>query len=179
MLHSALVTALVAFLLAQSATAGTDFQSMPVGCSWTTAYSNGAVWVETYLGTKGGAYVTETRDGSAKGPLVARKQFNANGLMIKRTWSNGKWERFDPYSCFGEPGSCRYTHTNADGDRSILLNETTKSGQSYKVAGRVEGGDRFPDEYFTLGPFNLMVTNKSTNYSARVTEFSNCNLAAP
>lgn len=178
MTRHVLSAALAIGLFGQPATAGTNFQSMPVGCSWTTEYSNGNVWVETFIGIKDGAYVTQTRDGSAKGPFVAQKHFNAAGLMTKRIWANGKWEGFAPSSCFGEPGSCRYTFTNADGARSVMLNETTRSGKTYKVAGRVKGGARFPDEYFTLGPFNLMLTNKSPTSSARLTKFANCNLAA-
>ena len=181
MLRPAALAALVLLFLPhpmRAEAAGIDFRAMPVGCTWTTRYSNGNVWVETFKGRKGGAYVTEVRDGSATGPLVARFRFNKQGWMTERVWANGKWERFSPYSCFGELGNCRYTYTNADGERLVMLNTTTKSGREYTVEGRVEGEDSYPTEYFTLGPFNMTITNRAHNYSAETADFQNCNLGA-
>ena len=181
MLRSTALAALVLLGLSHPTRAeniGIDFGAMPVGCTWTTRYSNGNVWVQTFKGRKGGAYVTEVRDGSAKGPLVSRFRFNDQGRMTERVWADGKWERFSPYSCFGELGACRYIYTNGDGARMVMLNTTTKSGQGYRVKGRVEGGDSYPTEYFTLGPFNLAVTNKASNYWAETGTFQNCDLSS-
>lgn len=165
-------------VMAMAENRGIDFGTMPVGCTWTIRYSNGNVWVETFKGKDGGSYVTEKRDGSAKGPLVSRIRFNKNGWMTERVWAKNKWERFSPYSCFGEPRECRFVFTNADGVRSVILNTTTGSAETYKVKGRIEGGHSFPTETITLGPFNMGVSSKSSNYWSKTTDFTNCGLAS-
>ena len=147
---------------------------MPVGCAWTTEYSNGNVWHETFVGMKDGTYRTEVRDGSAKGDLVSRKRFDATGRMVERVWANGKWERFRPYSCFDEVGTCTYTFTNADGVRTRIVNRTARNGEGYQVRAKPEGGPEYPPETFTLGPYGLMTSNRSTGYSARITAFAGC-----
>lgn len=172
----ALLSALAILPIANPARAAIDFASMPVGCSWTVQYSNGNTWRETFKGRKGGRYVTQTVDLKRKNALVNTKKFDVAGNLVERVWGDGKWERFSPFSCFDTVGSCTYTFTNADGARSRIVNETRAAGKGFAVRARVKGGEAFPDETFQLGPFGLMVTNKSSNYSASIVSFKKCGL---
>lgn len=161
-------------LLAGPSGAAIDFPSMPVGCSWITQYSNGNTWRETFKGQKGGKYITQTVDLEHENALVNSKKFDAAGNLVERVWGGGKWERFSPFSCFDTVGSCTYTFTNADGEKSTITNETRKAGKGFAVRARVKGGEAFPDETFQLGPFGLMVRNNSSNYSALIVSFNGC-----
>ncbi|NBE06092.1 hypothetical protein [Paragemmobacter ruber] len=181
MIRTAALAALVSLFLPHPTRAeniGIDFRTMPVGCSWTVRYSNGNLWIHTFKGRKGGAYVTEVREDTTTGPLVSRIRYNKRGWMTERVWADGKWERFSPYSCFGELGKCSSTYTNADGVRLEMVNTTTKAGNTYTVEGRVKDGDVYPTEYFTLGPFNVTTMNKSSNYWAETKNFYNCGLGS-
>jgi hypothetical protein len=172
---SSLIAALIVAATAGQALSGVDFDHMPVGCSWATKYSNGNFWRETYKGRKGGVFVTETVDAKT-GKFVNRKKFDAAGRMIERVWESKKWERFSPYSCFDVPGSCEYTFTNADGAKQSIVNSAKKSGKGYTVKARSKGGEKYPDERFELGPFGLIVSNRSSNYSTATGAFKGCGL---
>lgn len=165
----------IAFLsLTSPATAQIDFAAMPVGCSWTMQYSNGNTWRETFLGKQGKAYVTELREGSDRGSLVARKRFDAKGRMIERTWANGKWERFKPYSCYGAPGVCEYTYSNADGLRQTIVNKTTSKGNGFIVRAQAKGSAPFPDETYRTGQFGVMIANRGGDFTSQVVSFHRC-----
>ena len=169
---------IVAFLsLAAPAMAQIDFAAMPVGCGWTTQYSNGNTWRETFLGKPGNAYVTEVREGSDTGALVARKRFDAKGRMIERTWASGKWERFKPFSCYGEPGRCEYIYSNADGLRQTIVNKTTAKGTGFVVRAQAKGGAPFPDETYRSGQFGVMIANRGGDFTSQVVSFHRCDAA--
>ncbi len=175
MFKTGIAALLVIAATAGQAICGVEFDQMPVGCSWATKYTNGNFWRETYTGRKGGFFVTETVDAKT-GDFISRKKFNAAGLMVERVWDGKKWERFNPYSCFDVVGSCEYTYTNGDGAAQTIVNSARKSGKGYTVKARVKGGEKFPDEHFDLGPFGLMVSNRSANYSAATGGFKGCGL---
>lgn len=168
-----------AFLSLNSpAVAQIDFASMPIGCGWTTQYSNGNSWRETFQGKEGKAYVTEVREGSDRGSLVARKRFDAKGRMIERTWANGKWERFKPYSCYDVPGLCEYTYSNADGLRQTIVNRTTAKGKGFIVRAQTKGSAPFPDETYHSGQFGVMIANRGGDFTSKVVSFHRCDAAA-
>ena len=170
------VTAIVAF--ATPAAARMDFAAMPVGCGWTTEYSNGNTWRETFVGKQGKAYVTEVREGSDTGALVARKRFDAKGRMIERTWANGKWERFKPFSCYGEPGVCEYTYSNADGLRQTIVNKTVSKSKGFIVRAQAKGSAPFPDETYRTGQFGVMIANRGGDFTSHVVSFHRCDAAS-
>lgn len=173
---SLIAAAISLFATAAVAGPGIEFDRMPVGCSWIIEYSNGNRWLETYIGKKGRSHVVETVEAANTKQRVKTTKFNAQGFMTERNWGGGKWERFSPYSCFGVPGDCRFKFSNADGARGTIKNDTEKKGGSYVVRSGYVGGEAFPDEWFKIGPFGLMVSNKASNYSARITKFVNCGL---
>ncbi len=163
--------AVAATMTATVPAAAIDFAKMPVGCSWTVKYSNGNTWRETFKGRKGGKFVTQTVDPARKNALVNTKKFDAAGNLVERVWGDGKWERFKPFSCFDTVGTCAYTLTNADGAKSTIINETRKAKKGFAVRARVKGGEVFPEERFELGPFGLMISNRSPNYRSSVVSF--------
>lgn len=173
-LDRVLVLSLGSAIAASMAGAGTDFAHMPVGCSWTTEYSNGNVWRTTFKGRKDGYYLTRTVEAARKSVVVNTMLFDAAGNLVARDWGQGKWERFEPYSCFDVIGSCTYTYSNADGVRNVILNKTRKSADGYTVKARIKGGAAFPDERIEIGPFGLVVKSRASNYSAEIVSFQGC-----
>ena len=156
--------------------AQTDFESMPEGCNWTTKYSDGQVLTETFLGTVKGKYKTRVTLADDPSSVVRISFFDDEGRLVRKEWTGGKWEEFTPFSCFDVVGSCTYRYTNADGADQKIASETIAEGKGFKVkAGPINGAD-YPDEYFEVGEFGLMVRNKSSNYSARMISMSNCGL---
>lgn len=170
------VAAAFVMLTASTAMAGIDFASMPVGCNWVTKYSNGNTWRETFKGRKGDHYVTQTLDTLHNNAVVSTKKFNMNGDMVERIWGDGRWERFEPFSCFGVTVTCSYTYSNADGDSLSIVNKTRKNGKGFLVKARVKGGEKYPDEVYEVGHFGLAVSNRSSNYAAATGAFRNCGL---
>ncbi len=161
-------------LLPSYAFAGMDFDSMPVGCSWITAYSDGTVLRETYEGKLQGKHITVVYGGKGFSEFVRRLEFDSKGRLIKKKWSGGATETFAPYSCFSEVGECEYSYQNSDGQSMVIWNRVSKKGKGYKVNSGPKDQKPFNDEYFELGPFNIMTKNKSSNYSAKTTGFENC-----
>jgi hypothetical protein len=172
------VLALAIFALPANAEVGIEFSKMPVGCSWITSYSNGNQWRETFKGKKKGSYTTETVELRNPSKIISRTRFNSEGLMVYKEWVGQGWDKFNPYSCFGVSGNCKFQYTNADGMSVTIENKTTRKGKKYIVRSGIVGGEKYPDEMFELGPFNIMVSNKASNYSARSTGFENCGLSS-
>jgi len=170
------VLALAIFALPASAEVGIEFSKMPVGCSWITVYSNGNQWRETFKGIKKGLYTTETVELRNPSKVISRTRFNSEGLMVYKEWVGQGWDQFNPYSCFGVSGNCKFQYTNADGISIEIENRTTRKGRKYTVRSGVVDGERYPDEEFELGPFNIMISNRASNYSARTEGFENCSL---
>ena len=98
--------------------------------------------------------------------------------MVYKEWVGQGWDKFKPYSCFGVSGSCKFQYTNADGTSVIIENKTTRKGKKYTVRSGVVDGDKYPDEMFELGQFNIMISNSASNYSSRIAGFENCNLSS-
>lgn len=157
-----------------AASADVDFESMPIGCSWSVKYSDGKTLVETFKGKKSGKYITETADKRSPDKLVSRTTFDKKGRMIRKDWAVGKWETFKPFSCFSTLGMCSYSYTNGDGNDFIIDNTVTKQGKGFKVVAGPRGGTPYSDDYYQLGRFNLQVMHKNDNYSDKLIGFSNC-----
>jgi hypothetical protein len=172
------ILAIAIFVSAAHAEIGIEFSKMPVGCSWITSYSNGNQWRETFKGKKKGFYTTETVELRNPSKIISRTRFNSEGLMVYKEWVGQGWDKFKPYSCFGASGSCKFQYTNADGTSVIIENKTTRKGKKYTVRSGVVDGDKYPDEMFELGQFNIMISNSASNYSSRIAGFENCNLSS-
>ena len=172
------VLAIAVFATPANAETGIEFSKMPVGCSWTTKYSNGNQWRETFKGAKKGFYTTETVDARNPSKVISRTRFNSDGLMVYKEWAGQGWEKFKPSSCFGVSGNCTYQYTNADGQTFDIENKTSRKGKKYTVRSGIVNGERYPDENFELGPFNIMISNSATNYSSRTGNFENCSVSS-
>jgi hypothetical protein len=164
----------VVLLAAPPAEAETDFNSMPVGCSWTTQYSDGQTLTETFLGKKSGRYVTKVTMADQPRKVVRFSYFDRKGRLVRKDWAGGKWEKFEPYSCFGTLGQCTYRYSNADGADQTILNDTRQKGVGYVVVAAPKGEPPYPDEYFETGPYGLMTKNRASNYSAELIRLENC-----
>lgn len=158
----------------QGAVAQIDFAHMPVGCSWTTRYSDGQVLTETFLGMKSGTYRTKATLAGNTRKLVRQSRFDKMGRLVRKDWANGKWEEFSPFSCFDTLGSCHYRYANADGIKQKINSKTTRKGKGFRVVAGPEGGPNYPDEYFEFGPFGLMTKNRTSNYSAKMIKLEGC-----
>lgn len=167
------------FMLAASpVVADIEFAAMPVGCSWTVKYSDGQINTETYLGVKSGKHKTRVTQQNSPEILVRHVLYDMKGRMVRKEWADGKWEKFSPFSCFDIQGACTYTYSNADGVKQNISSETRASGNGFKVSAGPVGGTPYPDEYFELGNFGLITRNKSSNYSARIVSFKDCDLGS-
>lgn len=160
--------------LATAAAAEIDFAAMPVGCSWTTRYSDGQAVTETFLGKKSGKYTTKVTEAANPDALIRKSFFDAKGRLVRKIWADGNWEKFTPYSCFSIPGSCTYRYTNSSGADQKIASKTVAKGKGFAVVAGPVGGDAYPDEYFETGAFGLMTLNKASNYSAKLVEMTNC-----
>ncbi|MFC3182714.1 hypothetical protein [Cypionkella sinensis] len=156
------------------AQAGIDFAHMPVGCSWSMKYSDGRTLIETYVGKKSGSYRTEVADKRAPDKVISRTYFDKKGRMVRNDWAGGKWETFNPYSCFGIAGTCSSTYQNGDGAKFIIDNTTSAAGNGFKVVAAPRGGAPYPDDYFELGQFNIQTLSKNRNFSMKLVAFNNC-----
>ena len=166
---------LVLGLLAPAqAMAGIDFAAMPVGCSWTTKFSDGQSVTETFVGKAKGKYkTTVTQTGKAKA-LIRTVLYDKKGRMVRKDWADGNWETFTPYSCFSEPGNCTYRYKTSDGTSQKIASKTKKQGKGYLVKAGPVGGPVYNDDYFEVGAFGLMTKQKSENYASRLTAMENC-----
>jgi YD repeat-containing protein len=171
-MRAAVLFAGLLIALGGAARAEVDFAAIPLGCSWTTRYGDGTVQTETYLGPQDGQHLTRVTD--ADGAEVRRMTYNAKGWMVRKDWADGHWESFTPYSCFSGPGRCTYRYRNAHGEDLQIISETRASGQGFVVRAARVGSDPYPDDYFELGPFGLMVVNRGNGYSVEVTDLLNC-----
>ncbi|AZL59006.1 hypothetical protein EI545_09245 [Tabrizicola piscis] len=151
-----------------------DFSAMPVGCSWTTTFSDGQSVTETYLGQAKGKYkTTVTQAGNAKA-VIRTMLYDKRGRMVRKDWADGNWETFTPYSCYSEPGNCTYRYKNSDGVSQKIASETQKQGKGYLVKAGPVGGKAYNDDYFEIGAFGLKTKQKSENYASRLTAMDNC-----
>lgn len=170
-----LAIAFVAALYAPAALAqgGIDFAAMPKGCNWLTKLSDRPDQRETFLGKVKGKYRIKAVD-ARSGAAINTIDYNAEGLMVRRAWADGRWERFEPFSCFAVPGKCSYTYRNGAGDRFKIDSEVRPAGKGFTSAARPRGGAAYPVEKFTLGPFGLVMSYRSANYSTKITGLTDC-----
>ena len=159
------------------AAGGIDFSALPVGCSWRGEFSDRSPEVETFLGRVRGHYRTEARD-AASGRRINAVDYDDQGLMIRRTWADGRWETFEPHSCFAVPGSCSFTYRNGKGDNLVIDSTVARSGKSFTSRAKPRGGAAYPTETFRLGPFGLVIHSQSSNYSTRITKLTGCGAPA-
>jgi hypothetical protein len=152
---------------------GVDFAAMPEGCSWQTMMSDGSVRTETFVGKVKGKYRVKIVD-ARSGAAVSHIDYNAEGLMVRRNWADGRRERFEPFSCFTVPGTCSYTYLNGAGEQFKIDSEVKRGANGFTSAARPRGGSVYPVEQFTLGAFGLVTSTRSANYSTRITKFSGC-----
>lgn len=154
--------------------AAIDFGAMPVGCSWSTKYSDGSVVTETFVGKSAGKYkTTVTKAGNPKA-VLRHSFFDAKGRLVRKEWADGNWEKFTPYSCFDSKGDCSYRYTNSSGADQKIASRTASKGKGFAVKAGPVGGTPYPDEYFELGDFGVMTKNKASNYSARLVAMTDC-----
>ena len=167
---------------AETALPGVRFDVMPVGCLIHSQYGDGTEWIEAFVGKKGQRYVTKTYLGPAKAGklnnLISTITYDANGFMIKRLWSTGKWESFEPYSCFSKPGACSYTYRNADGSNEKYIGKVVKKGKRVVSSGGFEGSPPFADTVFDMGPFNNIDRFREGGTTYKVTSYENCGLGS-
>lgn len=156
---------------------GIDFATMPKGCSWQTKFSDGTVQEQTFVGKAKGKYRVEAVE-AASGAAINRVDYDAQGLMVRRTWADGRWERFEPFSCFTVPGRCTYTYSNGAGERIKIDSEVKAAAGGFTSAARPRGGAAYPTERFTLGPYGLMTSSKSANYATKIIRFMGCGTGA-
>lgn len=157
---------------------GVRFDSMPVGCRIHGSYSTGAQVVDEYIGIEGGRHVMRTYEGPAGNTLIRTTLYDANGFMVRKDWADGKWETFSPYSCFSEPGRCRYTYRNGDGQTKEFVGKVTRKGGAVISAGGFAGEAAFPKTRVTPGPFNAGESFSDGSVSFRVTSYENCGLSS-
>ena len=166
-------------LLASSvwAQSGIEFEKMPVGCRWLRELSNGGHWIEEYVGKKGASYIIRATNADRPGELVSTTEFNVDGHRTKLTWANGSWSKFQPFSCFALVGKCTYLFTNSDGAKQTIDSVVKLRGDILTTTSKARNGDApFPEEKTKLGPFQIWISNNSSNYSTKVTKFENCGL---
>lgn len=152
---------------------GTDFAAMPKGCRWQVRISDGSVRNETFVGKVKGKYRVKVVDAKT-GKALSQVDYNADGLMVRRNWADGRWEQFEPFSCFTVPGKCSYTYSNGAGERVTIDSEVKASAGGFISAARPRGGRAYPAESFSLGAFGLMTSSRSPKYWTKVTRFVGC-----
>lgn len=170
---SLLLVALGVVANGANAEGGIDFAAMPKGCSWQTKLSNAPLQTQTFVGRVKGKYRIETTNANS-GEAVNYTEYNKKGLMTARIWADGRWERFEPFSCFTVPGNCSYTYKNGNGDHLTIDSTVTANSKGYTSAAQPREGSPYPTESFSLGPFGLMTTSRSENYSSKIVRFTNC-----
>lgn len=177
-MHTLKIAVLVALLITPiAALADTEFESMPIGCSWSTKYSDGKTLIETFKGKVRGKYFTETVEKKTPNRLESRTTFDRKGRMIRKDWAGGHWEIFDPFSCYETMGTCSYLYKNGDGANFVIENKVKKQGNGFLVTAAPKGGNPYPEDYIELGRFNMMTVFKNANYSSKLLGFANCEAA--
>ncbi len=175
--HLAIVFACLA-VPAAAETSGIRFDQMPVGCRIFGTYGSGAEVIDEYMGLSGGNHVTKTYEGPGGRRLIRTTTFSRQGLILRKDWADGKWETFDPASCFDVPGDCRYTYRNADGADQVYLGQNTRRGRRVTSEGGFEGEPAFSPTVSTLGPFNNAESFTEGQTSFQVTRYENCGLGS-
>ena len=153
------------------------FWEMPKGCSWTTEYSDGNIWVSTYKGKRSGRYIVTTKNSSAGNEQINTTEYNERGLMTRRVWSGNKWESFEPHTCFGVTGNCSNTYRNADGVIAKTTSKTTRiDSTTYRVRAKSEQSASYATDTVKTTYFGLTRSSRNANFSSKLVELRNCNV---
>lgn len=177
MKHLAFILACIA-LPAYAQTPGIRFDRMPVGCKIFGTYGSGEEVIDEYVGQRGGTHIIKTYEGPEGRRLIRTTTYSADGLMQRKDWAGGKWETFDPASCFDTPGDCRYTYRNADGAEKVYVGRNTQRGGRMTSTGGFEGEPAFAPTVSTFGPFNNQESFTEGQTSFQVTRYQNCGIGA-
>jgi hypothetical protein len=153
---------------------GIDFADMPVGCTWVYEYSSGARISVTFLGWREDSYLLKSRDELNSGEFLELHKYNKDGFMTWKLFPDNRWEKFSPHNCFPNVGNCRFTHTSSDGPTTEVSTVTRKVGDKLGLTARNAGQAPFGEDLIELGPYDLIISQSSPSYSARITEFRNC-----
>jgi hypothetical protein len=156
---------------------GIDFAAMPVGCAWHLEYSDGNRWVARFLGEREGLYVVETTEDRRGRRLVQTSDYDRRGHLVRRVWANGKWELFEPRSCFAVGGRCTNVYRNADGANVRQHSQVSRRGDTLTVAAGEVGGPDYATDTVVLGPFGVATESRNANFWSRVTAFETCGAA--
>ena len=169
----AIIIAAALYAPAAVAEGGIDFVTIPKGCNWHMSFSDRPDQRATFVGKVKGKYRVRNVD-ARSGAAVNTIDYNAEGLMVRRNWADGRWERFEPFSCFTVPGKCSYTYGNGAGDKFKIDSEVRSAGKGFTSSARPRGGSAYPVEEFTVGPFGMATSTRSANSSSRITGFKDC-----
>jgi hypothetical protein len=175
--HLAIIFACLALPVAAE-TSGIRFDQMPVGCRIFGTYGSGEQVIDEYMGLSGGTHVMNTYEGPDGRRLIRTTTYSRDGLMLRKDWAGGKWETFDPASCFDVPGECRYSYRNTDGAEQVYLGQNTRRGRQLTSEGGFEGEAAFAPTTSTLGPFNTIESFTGGQTSFQVTRYENCGLGS-
>lgn len=159
---------------------GIDFHQMPVGCQWHLEWSDGKHWIETYLGIKGQFHVIETVQESNPDILVRKSFYTDDGHIVRSDFANGSWQKLAPHSCFTVLGDCEYRFSMDDGTKWQIKSSVKKLGKGkYRSDSFVVGGNskQHWEEDFTLGPYNLLMSNKAGGEYTKITKIESCTQA--
>jgi hypothetical protein len=165
-------------LPAGAETSGIRFDEMPVGCRIFGTYGTGDQVIDEYIGRKGDTHVIKTYEGPDGRRLIRTTTYSLDGLMLRKDWAGGKWETFDPASCFPVPGECQYTYRNADGDEKLYMGQNTLRGRRLIGEGGFEDEPAFARSVSKLGAFNDVESYTEGQTSFQVTRYQNCGLGS-
>ena len=159
---------------------GVDFDRMPIGCLIYNRYGDGTQWVEYYAGKSGANHIVRTyarpEQAGQKAQEISIITYDADGFMVKRVWASGKWEIFEPFSCFSRPGDSIYTYRNADGMAKTYKGTVRASGKSLISSGGFVGDDPFNDTTLRLGPFGNIASFSEGATRFKVVKYAGCGL---
>ena len=147
---------------------------MAKGCKWYTENSNGDHWVSEFKGKKAGKYIVESHYKLTTCEKSNVAEYDADGLMKLRTWSDGFWEAYLPHSCYSVPGKCSQTYSASGGTKFRMDNDVSKNGGTYLTKAAPAGGRSYPDETFQMGPFHIPKWIRSSETLTKVTKFVGC-----
>lgn len=165
---------------------GIRFAQMPVGTVLTISLRGALTYQveQEYLGIQNGFQVMQVRkindDGSRKD--LSKIFFNAAGQRVYSE-RRGKQNTYEPYDCRYALGVCETTHTYFNSLKATYVSNASK------YINRIEGNTLYVGTFdatgemyevpFTLGPFNLRVSNEYKNALGRETGFSFVSLNIP
>jgi len=98
--------------------------------------------------------------------------------MIRRSWADGRWERYEPFGCFSVLGKCTFTFRNSAGERIKIDSEATATADGFISIESPRDGAPYPAKRFILGPYGLATSIKTADFTARIIGFTACGIGA-